>query len=63
MREANVARNKAIVILHQADPQFFTFGVLSNILGLRRGQAHKIFHRDKSLYKVDSGKTVNASEK
>lgn len=49
-------RNKAIVILHKADPQLFSFGVLGLLLGLRRGQAHKIYHRDKDLYLADVDK-------
>lgn len=59
MRQPNVARNKAIVILHEADQQLFSFGVLAQLLGLRRGQAHKIYHRDKGLYRTDSEKPKN----
>lgn len=62
MRQPNVARNKAIVILHQADPQLFSFGVLSHLLGLKRGLAHKIYHRDKPKYKSDSDKASNTKK-
>ena len=62
MRQPNVARNKAIVILHEADQQLFSFGVLAQLLGLKRGLAHKIYHRDKALYSKDSEKPKNADK-
>ena len=62
MREAKVIRNKAIVVLHQNDPQLFTFGVLAKLLGLKRNVAHKVFHRDKALYSGSQEKQANINK-
>lgn len=62
MRQANVLRNKAIVILHREDPETFTFGVLAKFLGLKRNVAHKVYHRDKDLYSKKSVPQENLSK-
>ncbi len=62
MRQPNVARNKAIVILRKADHQLFSFAVLAQLFGVKRDFIHRIFHRDKDKYRL-SEKTAELTGK
>lgn len=54
MQTPKVARNKAVVILRKADPQFFSFAVLSQLLGVKRDFIHRVYHRDKDKFHLPS---------
>lgn len=45
-----VARNKAVVILRKADPQFFSYAVLANLFNVKRDYIHRVYHRDEKKY-------------
>jgi hypothetical protein len=54
------ARNKAVVILKKADPEFFSFAVLANLFKVKRDFVHRVFHRDKDKYHLNSETPVIA---
>ena len=53
-----VARNKAVVLLKKADPQFFSFAVLANLFKVKRDFVHRVYHRDKDKYHIVSDQAV-----
>jgi len=44
------ARNYALVVLREGDPDFFTFEVLGRIFGLNKKTVHEIYKRDRERY-------------
>lgn len=57
-----VARNKAVVILKKADPEFFSFTVLANLFKVKRDFIHRVYHRDKDKYLLPSEIPVIAAK-
>ena len=50
MREQNVIRNRAIVVLRKLDPKMYSYGHLSELFDVQKHVVHKVFHRDEDKY-------------
>jgi hypothetical protein len=62
MRQQNVMRNRAIVVLRKVDPKMFSFGHLSELFGVQKHVIHKVFERDKGKYELAVESSVNSKE-
>ena len=59
MRQENVIRNMAVVILRKANPKVFSFGNLGQLFNVQKHVAHKVYLRDKGKYGLPNENIVN----
>ena len=52
MRQENVIRNMAVVILRKANPKVYSFGNLAQLFSVQKHMVHKVYLRDKDKYQL-----------